>query len=68
MDLVRVGQELRVEGKRHRGRPKLTWEQVIRGDMRAWGIDRTLAHDRRAWRAAIRRPDPADGGTRVGVD
>lgn len=42
-DLVRTGQGLNREGKWGRGRHNLTWEQVVRTDMAAYGIDGNLA-------------------------
>lgn len=47
-DLVRTIQELTVKGRRGKGRPELIWEQVIRADMSACGVDGTLAQDKRA--------------------
>lgn len=41
---------LEFEDRRGKSKPKLTWEQVKRVDMIAYGIDRTLAEDRRAWK------------------
>lgn len=67
-DLARATLGLWVEGRRGGGRPRLTWEQVIRADMAACGIDGTLVQYRRAWKAAIRRPGPAIGVTRSWVD
>lgn len=40
----------------------LTSEQVMRTNMATCGIDKALAQDRRAWKTAIRRPDPAADG------
>lgn len=62
---VRAIHELTVEDRLGRGRPKITWEQVIRADMMAYGIVETLAEDRRTSKAAIRRPDPVTGGIRT---
>lgn len=55
----------RVKGRRGRGRPRLTWKQVIRVDILACGIGETVVKDRRVQKAAIRRLGLATGGIRV---
>lgn len=40
----------------------------MRADMIASGMDGTLAEDRRACKVAIRRPDPATGVARQGLE
>ncbi|GER24732.1 UDP-xylose synthase 4 [Striga asiatica] len=50
---------LRVEDvKRGRGRPKLTWEESVKRDLKDWNIFKDLAVDRSAWRLAINVPEP----------
>jgi len=44
--------------KRGRGRPKLTWEEAVKRDMKDWGIVKELAMDRGAWKSAIHVPEP----------
>jgi hypothetical protein len=44
--------------RRGRGRPKLTWEETIRRDLKDWSIPRDLSLDRSAWKAAIHVPEP----------
>ena len=44
--------------RRGRGRPKLTWEETIRRDLKDWSIPRDLSFDRSAWKAAIHVPEP----------
>ena len=44
--------------KRSRGRPKLTWEEAVKRDLKDWNITRELALDRVAWKAAIHVPEP----------
>jgi len=44
--------------RRGRGRPKLTWEETIRRDLKDWSIPRDLSLDRSAWKAAILVPEP----------
>ena len=42
--------------KRGRGRPKLTWVETIKGDLK--GIPKDLDLDRSAWKTAIHVPEP----------
>ena len=44
---------MEILGKRERGRPKKTWEQVIVMDLRKLGITRSMAHGRLTWRQKI---------------
>ena len=44
--------------KRGRGRPKLTWVEAIKGDLKEWNIPKDLALDRSAWKTAIHVPEP----------
>src|SRR6185295_6703177 len=44
--------------RRGRGRPKLTWEETIRRDLKDWGIPRDLSLDRSASKAVIHVPEP----------
>jgi hypothetical protein len=41
-----------------RGRPKLTWGEAIKRDLKSWDIPRYLCLDRSAWKAAIDVPEP----------
>ena len=43
--------------KRGRGRPKLTWVEAIKGDLKGY-ILKDLALDRSAWKTAIHVPEP----------
>ncbi len=36
------------------GRPRKTWREVLRGDLRSKGLDKEAARDRATWRTAIR--------------
>ena len=36
--------------KRGRGRPKLTWDESVKRDLKDWDISEELALDRSAWR------------------
>jgi len=44
--------------KRGRGRPKLTWVEAIKGDLKGCNIPKDLALDRSAWKTAIHVPEP----------
>ncbi|GER36227.1 RING/U-box superfamily protein [Striga asiatica] len=56
---VRRGVLQRVEDvKRGRGRPKLTWEESVKRDLKDWNISKDLAVHRSAWRLAINVPEP----------
>ena len=39
--------------RRGRGRPKLTWGEAIKIDLKAWDIPRDLCLNRSAWKIAI---------------
>jgi hypothetical protein len=41
-----------------RGRPKLTWDESIKRDLKEWDISKDLAMDRSAWRLEINVPEP----------
>jgi hypothetical protein len=45
-------------GFRGRGRPRLTWEEAIKRDLKEWNISKELALDRSAWKMAIHVPEP----------
>ena len=44
--------------KRGRGRPKLTWVEAIKGDLKGCNIPKDLALDRSASKTAIHVPEP----------
>ena len=46
---IRAVVEMKMEGKRPRGRPKLRWKDTVRRDMKAWGIRKEWATDRERW-------------------
>jgi hypothetical protein len=41
-----------------RGRPKLTWDESVKRDLKESNISKDLAMDRSAWRLAINVPEP----------
>jgi hypothetical protein len=44
--------------KRGRGRPKLTWEESVKRDLKDWCITKELVLDRREWKLAIHVSEP----------
>ena len=44
--------------KRDRGRPKLTWYESVKRDLKNWNISKEIVLDRSAWRLAINVPEP----------
>ena len=56
---VRSGVLKRVDKvKKGRGRPKLTWDESVKRDLKDWDISEEVALDRSAWRLAINVPEP----------
>ena len=56
---VRRSETMQVEGaRRTRGRPKLTWVEVVRRDMAACNLTTDMALNRAEWRNRIRVADP----------
>jgi hypothetical protein len=46
------------ELRRGRGRPKLTWGETIKRDLKEWDVPRDQCLNRSAWKAAIDVPEP----------
>ncbi|KAG2564273.1 hypothetical protein PVAP13_8KG245076 [Panicum virgatum] len=44
--------------KRGRDRPKLTWDESVKRDLKDWDISEELPFYRSAWRLAINVPEP----------
>ena len=44
--------------KRGRGRLKLTWDELVKRDLKDWNISKEIVLDRSAWRLAINVPEP----------
>ena len=56
---VRTGIISRIEStRRGRGRPRLTWEEAVKRDLKEWNVSKELATDRSAWKLAIHVPEP----------
>ena len=43
--------------KRGRCRPKLTWDELVKRDLKDWNISKEVALGRSAWRLAINVPE-----------
>jgi hypothetical protein len=43
--------------RRGRGRPKLTWDESVKRNLKEWDIPKELVMDRSAWRLAINVPE-----------
>ena len=52
-DWVKKIMSFEVEGKRGRGRPRMTWSQVVEKDMRECRLKREDAKDRERWRRLL---------------
>jgi hypothetical protein len=44
--------------KRGRGRPRLTWNETVKRDLKEWNIAKKLVMDTSAWRLAINVLEP----------
>ena len=44
--------------KRGRGRHKLTWDELVKRDLKDWNISKEIALDMSAWKLAINVPEP----------
>ena len=55
-DEVRVVRAMKVEGKARRGRPLLTWDEVVRKDMKSRGLREEWVADREECKLALRIP------------
>ena len=53
--------EMKMEGKRPRGRPKLRWKDTVRRDMKAWSIREEWATDRERWKSLCKTRYHAQG-------
>ena len=51
--ITKLCQNIEVEGKRPRGRPKTTWSSTILNDLKKMGLTKEMAQDRASWRKRI---------------
>ena len=52
------GRLLEIEGKRERGRRKLSWEEIIRRDLKDLNLNDNIAYNRLEWKRRIHVPNP----------
>lgn len=62
---VRRVESISVEGVRRRGRPRRTWEEQLRLDMKALNLDADMTLDKSSWRCCIRVVEPLLGSGSV---
>ncbi|KAL6535707.1 hypothetical protein OROHE_012551 [Orobanche hederae] len=62
---VRRVESLLVEGGRRRGRPRRTWEEQLRLDLKALNLSEAMTVDRCSWRRKIRLVDSFFGSGSV---
>ena len=43
-----------VSGKKGPGRPKKTWEECVKTDLKAWGLTAEMTQDRAMWKSSVR--------------
>ena len=65
-DLVSRVRDLKVGGKRSRGKPKTRWGSLVEKDMKFCGLKEDMVHEREKWRCAIKMPTLAKLGQRQG--
>ena len=51
---VKTAFDIKVDGKREPGRPKMTWKQLTERDCREWKLSAINPHDRHTWRSGVR--------------
>ncbi|KAJ0617179.1 putative RNA-directed DNA polymerase [Helianthus annuus] len=56
-DPIRIVETLTVDGRRSRGRPKMTWEERIRQDLLDLHLFEDMVDDRTSWRRRIKVKD-----------
>ena len=54
---VRSVENITIEGRRGRGRPKLTWDERIRRDLIDLNLSEDMVGDRNSWRNRIKVKD-----------
>ena len=61
---IRAVVEMKMEGKRPRGRQKLRWYDTVRRDLKASKINEEWATDREGWKRLLQDPLPQAGSPR----
>ena len=52
--ITRVAENIIVEGKRNRGRPKLTWKHKVKATMAKYQLDINVCKNRNEWRQKLK--------------
>ena len=60
-EALAIARDWTVEGRRPRGRPRKTWIDNVKDDMRALNLTDDMTEDRQVWRSAIARQTPRSG-------
>ena len=55
--ITRSTLSMTVTGTRPRGRPKMRWLDILKSDMRIFGITREMATDRERWAVMVKNVD-----------
>ena len=50
---IRMVSEMRVQGKRKRGKPRQRWFDTVNDDMRIWGLVKDATGNRARWHSLI---------------
>ena len=58
---IRAAAEMKMEGKRPRGGPKLRWKDTVRRGAKAWNTEEEWATDRDRWKGICKTRYPAQG-------
>ena len=51
---LKMTYDLKVSGRRGRGRPKMSWPQLLKNDCSSWGISQSDPKDRKTWRRDVK--------------
>ena len=58
---IRYVKEMKVAGRKKRGRPKRRWMDTINADLKRWGLESEDVNDRDRWQASIQLGSLQDG-------
>ena len=64
----KVVQQMEIDGKRLRGRPRRRWMNVIQEDMKACRVTEHDTADREKWRRKTRKLIPRRSGTKTALE